>query len=85
MDSVVPVPADAAPHVAVAEPQAHPVAVANAVEAPPLEAVNPQIGEIRDQPAREGVDGRPRRAVRPLVRLAKCYTQALAWKQRKKN
>ena len=54
VDSVVPVPADvvvnrpAAPHAAVAKPQAPPVDVANAVEAPPLAAVNPQPGEICD-------------------------------------
>ena len=90
MDSVAPVPADvgvdrhAAPHAVVAEPQAPLVAMANAVEASPLEADNPQPGDARDQPAREPVGGRPRRAVRPPERLANSYTQALALKPRRK-
>ena len=90
MDSVAPVPADvgvdrqAAPHAVVAEPQAPLVAVANAVEAAPLKADNTQPGDARDQPAREPVEGHPRRAVHPPERLADSYTQALAWKPRKK-
>ena len=88
---MAPAPADvgvdrqAAPHTVVAEPQAPPVAVANAVEAPPLEADNPRPGDARDQPTREPVGGRSRRALHPPERLADSYTQALAWKPRKKN
>ena len=42
----------AAPHTVVAEFQAPPVALANAVEAPPLEADKPQPEEARDHPTR---------------------------------
>ena len=91
IDSVAPDLADVgvdrqeSPHALVAEPQAPPVAGANAVEAPPLGAVNPQPGDTRDQPAREPVEGRPRRAVHQPERLADSYTQAFAWKPRKKD
>ena len=84
MVSVAPDPADVgvdrkpATHAVVAEPRAPPIAVGNAVEAPPLGAVNPQPVDKRNQPAREPVGGRPRRAVHPPERLADSYTQALA-------
>ena len=72
-----------APAAAVVEPPRHHGDAANTVVAPPAAAVNTQPDEERIQPARQGVDGRPRRDVRPPERLVDRYTQALAQKPRK--